>query len=178
MYCLSVGWRGLETVLQEKYFHQPAASCRVFECSDAKDSILCQATAAWWLRPHNFVCVLQIVGKGLQDGHAKVRGAAAFALGQLAEHCQPEINEHGRQALPLIFGVVRDSDSDVQEQAFYALVAFCETLGELCPLQVAMAFDGIFCLLQAHHRAYAVWAPALQKSCCLWEPEYSSKMNV
>lgn len=75
-------------------------------------------------------CSLQVVGKGLQDPHAKVREQAAFALGQLAEHCQPEINDHAREALPLIFGVLQDQDEDVQEQAFYALVTFCDTLGE------------------------------------------------
>ena len=71
----------------------------------------------------------QVVGKGLQDPHSKVRGQAAFALGQLAEHCQPEINEHAREALPLIFAVLQDSNDDVQEQAFYALVTFCDNLG-------------------------------------------------
>lgn len=76
--------------------------------------------------------MLQIVAQGMQDSHPKVRGQAAFALGQLAEHCQPEIMEHARQALPLLFGVLQASpDQDTQEQAFYALVAFCESLEEM-----------------------------------------------
>lgn len=69
--------------------------------------------------------------RGLQDPEAIVRGQAAFALGQLAEYCQPDINEHYKELLPGVFHVMHDPTPQVQQQACYALDAFCENLGEL-----------------------------------------------
>lgn len=43
-----------------------------------------------------------------------VRGAASFALGQFAEHLQPEISEHYERVLPCIFAVLSDAVPDVQ----------------------------------------------------------------
>lgn len=43
-----------------------------------------------------------------------VRGAASFALGQFAEHLQPEISEHYERVLPCIFTVLSDAVPDVQ----------------------------------------------------------------
>lgn len=73
----------------------------------------------------------QVVVSGLQDSEAVVRGQAAFALGQLAEYCQPDINEHYKELLPGVFHVMHDPTPRVQQQACYALDAFCENLGEL-----------------------------------------------
>lgn len=67
--------------------------------------------------------------RGLQDPEALVRGQAAFALGQLAEYCQPDINEHYKELLPGVFHVMHDPTPQVQQQACYALDAFCENLG-------------------------------------------------
>ena len=61
-----------------------------------------------------------------------MRGQAAFALAQLAEHCQPEIGQHARAALPHVLNALSDSSTVVQEQAFLALVALCDSLGEAC----------------------------------------------
>ena len=71
----------------------------------------------------------QVVVRGLQDPEALVRGQAAFALGQLAEYCQPDINEHYKELLPGVFHVMHDPTPQVQQQACYALDAFCENLG-------------------------------------------------
>lgn len=60
-----------------------------------------------------------------------MRSQAAFALGQLAEYCQPDINEHYKELLPGVFHVMHDPTPQVQQQACYALDAFCENLGEL-----------------------------------------------
>lgn len=43
-----------------------------------------------------------------------MRGAASFALGQFAEHLQPEISEHYERVLPCIFTVLSDAVPDVQ----------------------------------------------------------------
>ena len=76
---------------------------------------------------------MQVVVRGLQDPEAIVRGQAAFALGQLAEYCQPDINEHYKELLPGVFHVMHDPTPQVQQQACYALDAFCENLGQLYP---------------------------------------------
>ncbi len=70
-----------------------------------------------------------MVVRGLQEPEALVRGQAAFALGQLAEYCQPDINEHYKELLPGVFHVMHDPTPQVQQQACYALDAFCENLG-------------------------------------------------
>ncbi|KAK9828387.1 hypothetical protein WJX81_002836 [Elliptochloris bilobata] len=74
--------------------------------------------------------VLQVVAAGLRDGEARVRGQAAFALGQLAAHCQPEAGRAAREALPAVVGLMRDADATVQQQACYALEALCEHMEE------------------------------------------------
>lgn len=92
--------------------------------------LLCSAVIlATPLKHLNVRLFLQIVVRGLQDPEAKVRGQAAFALGQLAEYCQPDINEHYRELLPGVFHVMHDPTPEVQQQACYALDAFCENLG-------------------------------------------------
>ena len=72
---------------------------------------------------------MQVVAAGLQDPEAEVQAAAAFALGELAEHCMPEILQQAREVMPAIFAVLADDDPTVHEQACYALRAFCEILG-------------------------------------------------
>ena len=64
-----------------------------------------------------------MVGRGLQDAETNVRGQAAFALAQLAQHCQPEICSHAATALPHVLHALNDASGIVQEQAFSALVA-------------------------------------------------------
>lgn len=72
----------------------------------------------------------QVVLAGAGDSFAKGRGAAAFAIGQLSEHCQPETGQQARSILPAVFALINDHNSDVQEQAYYALQTFCDSLGE------------------------------------------------
>ena len=79
------------------------------------------------------VTFVQVVVRGLQDPEAMVRGVSAFALGQLAEYCQPDINEHYKELLPGVFHVMHDPMPQVQQQACYALDAFCENLGKVLP---------------------------------------------
>lgn len=73
---------------------------------------------------------VQIALTGVQDSFSKTRGAAVFAIGQLSEQCQPETGQKAREILPAVFTLVNDPDSEVQEQAHYALQTFCESLGE------------------------------------------------
>ncbi|KAH7679489.1 Importin-beta N-terminal domain-containing protein [Dioscorea alata] len=73
---------------------------------------------------------LHIVLGALKDQEHMVRGAASFALGQFAEHLQPEIISHYQSILPCILNALEDSSDDVKEKSYYALAALCEEMGE------------------------------------------------
>ena len=49
-----------------------------------------------------------------QDPDQRVRGAAAFALGQFSEHLQPEIVEHYETVLPALFAAMHGAMPSVQ----------------------------------------------------------------
>lgn len=53
-----------------------------------------------------------------------VRGAASFALGQFAEHLQPEINEYYERVLPCIFTILSDPVPEVQVDRFFFYFSF------------------------------------------------------
>ncbi|KAJ8461045.1 hypothetical protein OPV22_033971 [Ensete ventricosum] len=74
--------------------------------------------------------VLHIVLGALKDQEQMVRGAASFALGQFAEHLQPEILSHYENVLPCILNALEDPSDEVKEKSYYALAAFCEDMGE------------------------------------------------
>ena len=77
--------------------------------------------------------LVQIPIAGLAAGSEEVRGQAAFALGQLAEHCQPEAAEHYQTVLPpLLSALAQATTADGQQRICYALDTFCELLGECC----------------------------------------------
>ncbi|KAI0507530.1 hypothetical protein KFK09_013655 [Dendrobium nobile] len=73
---------------------------------------------------------LHIVLAALKDHEQMVRGAASFALGQFAEHLQPEILSHYSTVLPCILNAIEDASEEVKEKSYYALAAFCEDMGE------------------------------------------------
>ncbi|CAL9197642.1 unnamed protein product [Musa hybrid cultivar] len=74
--------------------------------------------------------VLHIVLGALKDQEQMVRGAASFALGQFAEHLQPEILSHYESVLPCILNALEDPSDEVKEKSYYALAAFCEDMEE------------------------------------------------
>jgi hypothetical protein len=59
-----------------------------------------------------------------------VRSAASFALGQFAEHLQPEISEHYERVLPCIFAVLSDAEPDVQVSCLQSYWSF-KVLGDV-----------------------------------------------
>ncbi|KAM0948917.1 putative importin-beta domain, armadillo-like helical, importin beta family [Dioscorea sansibarensis] len=73
---------------------------------------------------------LHMVLGALKDQEHMVRGAASFALGQFAEHLQPDIISHYQSVLPCILNALEDSSDDVKEKSYYALAALCEEMGE------------------------------------------------
>ncbi|KAK9096070.1 hypothetical protein Sjap_021567 [Stephania japonica] len=74
--------------------------------------------------------ILHIVLGALKDQEQMVRGAASFALGQFAEHLQPEITLHYESVLPCILNALEDASDEVKEKSYYALAAFCENMGK------------------------------------------------
>lgn len=58
--------------------------------------------------------VLHIVLGALRDPEQMVRGAASFALGQFAEHLQPEIVSHYESVLPCILNALEDASDEVK----------------------------------------------------------------
>lgn len=53
-----------------------------------------------------------------------------MALGQFSRHLQPEIIEHYKTVLPLIFQALGDPTEKVRMASCYALESFTENLGE------------------------------------------------
>jgi len=62
------------------------------------------------------------------DSDAQVRECACFALGQLSEHCQPEILSYSSKVLPIVFALLDDTTVSVQATSCYVLEMFCERL--------------------------------------------------
>ncbi|KAI9071084.1 hypothetical protein K1719_046949 [Acacia pycnantha] len=102
-------------------------------------------TMALNLSKHVFPPVLEFSSVSCQNANPKfreasvtalgsfqkmVRGAASFALGQFAEHLQPEIVSHYESVLPCILNALEDASDEVKEKSYYALAAFCENMGE------------------------------------------------
>ena len=58
----------------------------------------------------------------------QVRECACFCLGQLSEHCQPDILNYATQILPIIFTLLDDGSVAVQATSCYVLEMFCERL--------------------------------------------------
>ena len=54
-----------------------------------------------------------------------------FALGQISEHCQPEVLIYSSQVLPVAFALLDDKTFTVHATSCYVLEMFCEKL-ELC----------------------------------------------
>lgn len=62
--------------------------------------------------------VLRIALGALRDPEQMVRGAASFALGQFAEHLQPEIVSHHEIVLPCILNALEDASDEVKVDAY------------------------------------------------------------
>ncbi|VEN33574.1 unnamed protein product [Callosobruchus maculatus] len=82
---------------------------------------------------------LKCVCQAIHNPNAVVRNAAFFALGQFAEHLQPEISKYASELLPVLFEClsqifkqmeIEKKDPPSLDRLFYALETFCENLDE------------------------------------------------
>ena len=71
---------------------------------------------------------LQLLGQGMRDTDAEVRGDAVSALSQMAEHCTEGLAEYHAQVVPALIHVLQDKAA-TQQQALFALETLCEDLG-------------------------------------------------
>ncbi|CAH1164397.1 unnamed protein product [Phyllotreta striolata] len=82
---------------------------------------------------------LKCVCAAIHNPNAVIRNAAFFALGQFAEHLQPEISQYASALLPVLFECLQQTfvqmkaekkDPPSLARLFYALETFCENLDE------------------------------------------------
>ncbi|KAJ3660491.1 hypothetical protein Zmor_004938 [Zophobas morio] len=99
---------------------------------------------------------LKCVCNAIHNPNAVVRNAAFFALGQFAEHLQPEISQYAAELLPVLFEylgqVYAQMEKDKTESAsldrlFYALETFCENLDEGLMPYLPTLMDRLFVAL-------------------------------
>lgn len=69
--------------------------------------------------------ILNIVLGAIRDPEKMVRGASSFALGQFAEHLQPEILSYYQSFLPCVLNAIEDSSVDVKVKNLIGLLCFC-----------------------------------------------------
>ncbi|XP_027206682.2 importin-4 [Penaeus vannamei] len=95
------------------------------------------------LRMKHLHPLLQCICHGITNENQLVRNSALFALGQFAEHLQPDISKYHAELLPVLFQYLTQtcivvgsggSDPPGVDRMFYALEVFCENLeAELLP---------------------------------------------
>ncbi|XP_068893273.1 importin-4-like [Tenebrio molitor] len=99
---------------------------------------------------------LKCVCNAIHNPNAVVRNAAFFALGQFAEHLQPEISQYAAELLPVLFEYLgqvyaqmekEKSESASLDRLFYALETFCENLDEGLMPYLPTLMDRLFVAL-------------------------------
>lgn len=99
---------------------------------------------------------LKFVCGAIHNPNAVVRNAALFALGQFAEHLQPEISKYAAELLPVLFEClsqifaqmeVEKKDPPSLGRLFYALETFCENLEEALMTYLPTLMERLFAAL-------------------------------
>ena len=98
-----------------------------------KSALACLGVAAegtheFLSTPAQLTMILPWILAGLADNEVKVREVACFALGQFAEHCQPNILKYSEGILPALYPLLHDPNITVQVTSCYVLEQFCERL--------------------------------------------------
>ncbi|KAK4305040.1 hypothetical protein Pmani_023031 [Petrolisthes manimaculis] len=110
------------------------------------------------LRHKHLHPLLQCICHGIASENQLVRNSALFALGQFAEHLQPDISKFHAELLPVLFSYLTQtcvvvgqggSDPPGVDRMFYALEVFCENLeSELLP-HLPILMERLFAVLAA-----------------------------
>lgn len=93
-----------------------------------------------YIRTKYLETLLRCICQSLTDPAIIVRNAALFALGQFAEHLQPDISKFASELLPILFQYLGEyykqpKNDEIKnktsvERIFYALDVFAENLNE------------------------------------------------
>ena len=90
---------------------------------------------------------------GVSDTERVVRNSALFALGQFAEHLQPDISEFHGNLVPVLIQFMdnaivametRPQEKTGMTKIFYALETFCENLGSELLIYLPTLMDKLF----------------------------------
>ncbi|XP_018320441.1 importin-4 isoform X2 [Agrilus planipennis] len=111
---------------------------------------------------------LKCVCNGITNENVVVRNAALFALGQFAEHLQPEISKYASELLPVLFQylsqIYAHMENDKTEppslnRMFYALETFCENLDDGLLPYLPTLMERMLTALNPNH-----WSMQLKKT--------------
>nr|CAI5837652.1 unnamed protein product [Callosobruchus analis] len=106
---------------------------------------------------------LKCVCQAIHNPNAVVRNAAFFALGQFAEHLQPEISKYASELLPVLFQClsqifkqmeIEKKDPPSLDRLFYALETFCENLDEGLMPYLPTLMEHLFVALD--HKGFSI----------------------
>ncbi|XP_063678684.1 importin-4-like [Bolinopsis microptera] len=95
-------------------------------------AVVAEGTCEYMLE-HMMQDCLKLAGNGLSDEAPEVRNAALYALGQFAEHFQPDIVKYSNEILPILCQKIAEemsTQSAALTRTYYALESFCENMGE------------------------------------------------
>lgn len=121
------------------------------------------------VRAHSGTIIPSVVEK-LSDSNASIRGAAAFTLGQFAEHLSltMEDPEMHKRVLPSLFNALpTEQVKSVQERMMYAMDAWLEDLEEEVGMYVKPLLDIVLLALDngAKHHVREMLLSALASAC-------------
>ncbi|KAF5282240.1 hypothetical protein FQA39_LY17660 [Lamprigera yunnana] len=120
-----------------------------------------------YIRKKYLEALLKCVCAGISSPHLIVRNAALFALGQFAEHLQPEISQYAAELLPVLFEHLSEIYKQIEhedtlpsslDRIFYALETFCENLDQGLEPYLPTLMDRLFTALHPNH-----WSMQLKK---------------
>lgn len=127
--------------------------------------------------------MLECVKAGITNPNALVRNAALFALGQFAEHLQPEISQYANDILPILFEFLHQLCVQLRidgkepkhiDRMFYALETFCENLEDALVPYLPIFMERLF---EALNPSNSVHLRELAMS-CIGAAVTASKSNM
>lgn len=136
----------LEPALQSSNdpLKKKAAYLSIAVIAEGCSSAICKK----YLRP-----LLDCIKTGITDANPVIRNSALFALGQFAEHLQPEISQYSEEVLPILFDYlqllsnqIRSGGKEPQhiDRVFYAVETFCENLEDALVPHLAVLMQRLF----------------------------------
>lgn len=136
----------LEPALQTSNdpLQKKAAYLSIAVIAEGCSSAICKK----YLRP-----LLDCIKTGITDQNPTIRNSALFALGQFAEHLQPEISQYSEEVLPILFDYLQMLSNQIRagtkepkniDRVFYAVETFCENLEDALVPHLPLLMERLF----------------------------------